>query len=468
MGAERKWFFSLLSLTFLSVLLLVLYSISPFSSPRPFPSLVQLGLPYPPAFGYYIFGGKGDKDRIFRLFLAVYHPRNRYVLHLGADATDGERYSLVVALKSVPAIRSFSNVDVIGNPDRFSYMGSSYIASTLHAAAILMKVDPGWDWFIALSALDYPLLTQDVHNIRFDTRWDLRFSDSGALYDLGLGKCYQIERLDSGKCAVGDDWHIFLLMSGFSRFMLMIHEVSDLLILLKLLILMMETFGPIFYRDQRFRPIVVDPGLYLARRTKIFYATEKRAMPDAFKIFTGIVCNPYHCSPWIVLSRSFLEFCIFGWDNLPRTLLMYFNNVMLSEESYFHTVICNSPELKNTTVNSDLRYMIWDNPPKMEPHFLNISDYDQMAQSGAAFARMFKEDDPVLDMVDEKILKRKRNQAAPGAWCTGRKSWWSDTCSQWGDVNVLKPGPQAKKFAETITNLLDDWNSQSNQCRLSR
>ncbi|MBA0818956.1 hypothetical protein Gohar_021474, partial [Gossypium harknessii] len=331
MGAERKWFFSLLSLTFLSVLLLVLYSISPFSSPRPFPSLVQLGLPYPPAFGYYIFGGKGDKDRIFRLLLAVYHPRNRYVLHLGADATDGERYSLVVALKSVPAIRSFSNVDVIGNPDRFSYMGSSYIASTLHAAAILMKVDPGWDWFIALSALDYPLLTQDG-------------------------------------------------------------------------------------------------------------------------------------SPWIVLSRSFLEFCIFGWDNLPRTLLMYFNNVMLSEESYFHTVICNSPELKNTTVNSDLRYMIWDNPPKMEPHFLNISDYDQMAQSGAAFARMFKEDDPVLDMVDEKILKRKRNQAAPGAWCTGRKSWWSDTCSQWGDVNVLKPGPQAKKFAETITNLLDDWNSQSNQC----
>ncbi|MBA0711477.1 hypothetical protein Golax_010653, partial [Gossypium laxum] len=438
MGAERKWFFSLLSLTFLSVLLLVLYSISPFSSPRPLPSLVQLGLPYPPAFGYYIFGGKGDKDRIFRLLLAVYHPRNRYVLHLGADATDGERYSLVVALKSVPAIRSFSNVDVIGNPDRFSYMGSSYIASTLHAAAILMKVDPGWDWFIALSALDYPLLTQDVHNIRFDTKWDLRFSDSGALYDLGLGKCSELTNLS----------HVF---SSVRRDLNFIDHNNDL--------------G--WKEDQRFRPIVVDPGLYLARRTKIFYATEKRAMPDAFKIFTGIVCNPYHCSPWVVLSRSFLEFCIFGWDNLPRTLLMYFNNVMLSEESYFHTVICNSPELKNTTVNSDLRYMIWDNPPKMEPHFLNISDYYQMAQSGAAFARMFKEDDPVLDMVDEKILKRKRNQAAPGAWCTGRKSWWSDTCSQWGDVNVLKPGPQAKRFAETITNLLDDWNSQSNQCRLS-
>ncbi|MBA0706316.1 hypothetical protein Golax_018434 [Gossypium laxum] len=216
--------------------------------------------------------------------------------------------------------------------------------------------------------------------------------------------------------------------------------------------------------DQRVLPIVVDPGIYLARRTKIFHATQKRLMPDAFKVFTGKVYNPYYCSPWVVLSRSFLEFCLFGWDNLPRTLLMYFNNVMLSEESYFHSVICNSPEFKNTTLNGDLRYMIWDSPPKTEPHFLNGSDYDQMAQSGAAFARQFQKDDPVLDMIDEKILKCGRNRAVPGAWCTGRRSWWVDPCSQWGDVNVLKPGPQAKKLEETILNLLDDWNSQSNQC----
>ncbi|XVF85326.1 hypothetical protein PTKIN_Ptkin17bG0108700 [Pterospermum kingtungense] len=395
MGAEKKWLFTLFSTTFLSILLLLLYSISAFSSPRTFPSLVQHGLHYPPAFGYYIFGGRGDKDRIFRLLLAVYHPRNRYLLQLGADASDEERYRLAVALKSVPAIRSFGNVDVIGKPDRFSYMGSTHIAATLHAAAVLMKVDRGWDWFIALSASDYPLVTQDdLSHVLSSVRRDLNFIDHTS--DLG--------------------WK----------------------------------------EGQRIQPIVVDPGLYLARRTQIFHATEKRPIPDAFKIFTG--------SPWVVLSRSFMEFCLFGWDNLPRTLLMYFNNVMLAEESYFHSVLCNSPAFKNTTVNADLRYMIWDSPPKMEPHFLNISDYDQMAQSGAAFARQFKIDDPVLDMVDEKILKRGRYRAAPGAWCTGRKSWWMDPCSQWGDVNVLKPGPQAKKFEETITNLLDYWNSQSNQC----
>ncbi|KAK3189630.1 hypothetical protein Dsin_029191 [Dipteronia sinensis] len=396
MGAEKKWLFTLFSATLLSLLLLLLYSFSTVSSPKPFPSIIHHGAHYPPAFAYYISGGRGDKDRIFRLLLAVYHPRNRYLLHLGAEASEEERLRLAAAIRSVPAIRTFENVDVVGKPDRVTYMGSSNVAAVLRAVAILLKVDRGWNWFIALSAVDYPLVTQD----------DLAHVFSSVMRDLNF-----------------------------------IDHTSDL--------------G--WKEVHRFQPIVVDPGLYLARKSQIFQATEKRPTPDAFKVFTG--------SQWFVLSRSFLEFCVFGWDNLPRTLLMYFNNVMLSQEGYFHSVICNAPEFKNTTVNSDLRYMIWDSPPKMEPHFLNVSDYDQMAQSGAVFARQFDKDDSVLNMVDEKILKRGRNRAAPGAWCTGRRSIWMDPCSQWGDVNVLKPGPQAKKLEETITNLLDDWSSQSNQCK---
>ncbi|KAH7516382.1 hypothetical protein FEM48_Zijuj10G0129200 [Ziziphus jujuba var. spinosa] len=119
--------------------------------------------------------------------------------------------------------------------------------------------------------------------------------------------------------------------------------------------------------------------------------------------------------------------------------------------------------------DSKWRFEIYDvgQSPGVEPHFVNTSDFDQMAQSGAAaFARQFKNDDPVLDMVDEKILKRGRDRPVPGAWCSGGKSWFMDPCSQWVDVNIRKAGPQAKKFEESITNyLLDDWNSQSNQCK---
>ncbi|XP_010427921.1 PREDICTED: beta-glucuronosyltransferase GlcAT14A-like [Camelina sativa] len=395
MGAEKKWLFTLFSVVFLSVFLLLLYSISAFTS-KPFPSSIRHGPHYPPAFAYYITGGRGDNDRIFRLLLAVYHPRNRYLLHLGAEATDAERLALLSDLKSVPAVNAFGNVDVLGKVDRLSDNGASKTAATLHAVSILLKLDRTWNWFIELSALDYPLITQD---------------------DLS---------------------HVF---ASVNRSLNFIDHTSDLA----------------WKESQRIKPIVVDPALYLARRTQLFTATEKRPTPDAFKVFTG--------SPWIVLSRSFLEYCIFGWDNLPRTLLMYFNNVILSEECYFHTVICNAPEFSNTTVNGDLRYMIWDSPPKMEPHFLSVSDFDQMAQSGAAFARQFKKDDPVLDMVDREILKRGRYRVTPGAWCSSHSSWWTDPCSEWGEVNIVKAGPQAKKLDETITNFLDDLNSQSNQCK---
>ncbi|XP_054809034.1 beta-glucuronosyltransferase GlcAT14A [Prosopis cineraria] len=396
MGAEKKWLFTLFTTAFLSLILLLRSSVSTFSSAKSFPSLVQHGAHYPPAFAYFISGGHQDKDRIIRLLLAVYHPRNRYLLHLGLDAKDEERRLLAAAIRSVPAIRAFGNVDVVGKADWITYLGSTNIAITLRAAAVMLKLDSGWNWFITLSARDYPLITQDdLSHVFSSVRRDLNFIDHTG--DLGWKE--------------GD----------------------------------------------RFQPIVVDPSIYLARRSQIFQATEKRPTPDAFKLFTG--------SPWVILSRSFMEFCIFGWDNLPRTLLMYFTNVKLSQEGYFHSVICNAPEFKNTTVNADLRYMVWDNPPKMEPHFLNSSVYDLMAQSGAAFARQFKVNEPVLDLIDEKILRRRPNNAVPGAWCSGRKSWWMDPCSQWGDVNILKPGPQSKKLEETISNLLDDWSSHNNQCQ---
>ncbi|PIN14723.1 Branching enzyme [Handroanthus impetiginosus] len=402
MGAEKKWLFTLFSGAFITLLIFLSF-ISGFSSSyyyafpphKPFPSTVHHEPGHPPSFAYYISGGRGDGERLFRLLLAVYHPRNRYLLHISADGSDDERLRLGTMVKSMPAVQAFGNVDVIGKPDPYTYMGSTNIAAILRAAAVLLKVDGGWDWFVTLSAMDYPLITQDdLSHVFSSIRRDLNFIDHTS--DLG--------------------WK----------------------------------------EGQRIQPIVVDPGIYLARRTQIFHATEKRPMPDAFRVFTG--------SPWVVLSRSFVEFCVFGWDNLPRTLLMYVTNVVLSQEVYFHSVICNSPEFKNTTVNADLRYFVWDDPPKMEPHFLNTSDYDEMIKSGAAFARQFEKDRPVLDMIDRNILNRGRNRVTPGAWCRGRRSWWIDPCSQWGDVNVVKPGPQAKKFGESIDKLLDDWNSQSNSC----
>ncbi|QCD89635.1 beta-1 [Vigna unguiculata] len=161
MGVEKKWFFTLFTAAFLSLSILMFSSFSCFTFPMPFPSIVHHGPHHPPAFAYFISGGNKDGDRIFRLLLAVYHPRNRYLLHLGMDARDEERKRLGAAAMSVPAIRAFRNVDVVGKADYVTYMGSSNVAVTLRAASVMMKLDGGWDWFVTLSARDYPLVTQD-------------------------------------------------------------------------------------------------------------------------------------------------------------------------------------------------------------------------------------------------------------------------------------------------------------------
>lgn len=85
-------------------------------------------------------------------------------------------------------------------------------------------------------------------------------------------------------------------------------------------------------------------------------------------------------SAWVVLTKSFLEFCVWGWDNLSRTLLMYYTNFVSSPEGYFHTVICNHKDYQNTTINHDLRYIRWDNPPKQHPVFLKLEHFDDMVQ----------------------------------------------------------------------------------------
>lgn len=83
-------------------------------------------------------------------------------MYLSADASEKERVKLVEAVKHVlPASVAFGNVDVVGRPSAGTPMGSSGLAATLGAAAAMLRLDREWDWFVPLSAADYPLLTQD-------------------------------------------------------------------------------------------------------------------------------------------------------------------------------------------------------------------------------------------------------------------------------------------------------------------
>ncbi|KAK2651843.1 hypothetical protein Ddye_011699 [Dipteronia dyeriana] len=213
--------------------------------------------------------------------------------------------------------------------------------------------------------------------------------------------------------------------------------------------------------------IVIDPNLYYRENTPIMHAVETRTTPDAYKIFGG--------SPWMILTRDFMEYCVHGWDNFPRKLLMYLTNTAYPLELYFHTVICNTPEFQNTTINSTLRYINWGNPTTGEPQLLKISHYDTMIASGSAFGRSFEENDPVLQKIDENVLNRTAEGIVPGKWCLGQgmlnKSMDESSkdneelCSTKGNIDAVKPSSYGIKLRVLLSKLIENGRVKTTQCQ---
>ncbi|KAG6727350.1 hypothetical protein I3842_02G125100 [Carya illinoinensis] len=371
-----------------------------------FPDTDPSSDPTPPSIAYLISGSAGDCGRIIRLLLAAYHPRNHYLLHLDLSAPQSERDALALIVRSLPIFKAAQNVNVIGKAD-FAYpKGSSTIPFTLHGASILLRLSADWDWFVSLNAADYPLVTQD------GTVW----------LEVLAALCLDL-------------LHILSFLPKDLNFL--------------------NHSSYIGWRESRkLRPIIVYPGLYLSKKTGMFYATQKRELPNAFQLFTG--------SSFSILNRYFIEFCILGTDNLPRTLLMYFANTPSSLSNYFATVLCNSLQFKRAVINHNLLYVTFDKHSNSEPHLLSSSDYEAMIKSGAAFARRFQVDDPVLNRIDQEILGRSAGKVVPSGWCLGESG--NHKCSVWGDANVLRPGPGARRLEKRIVELLSNGTFQSHQC----
>uniref|UniRef100_A0ACD5VV33 Uncharacterized protein n=1 Tax=Avena sativa TaxID=4498 RepID=A0ACD5VV33_AVESA len=357
-----------------------------------------------PRLAYLVSGSKGDLDRLWRTLHALYHPRNLYVVHLDREAPVGERLELARRVANSTVFRRVGNVEVIRRANMVTYRGPTMVANTLHACAVLLRRSRDWDWFINLSASDYPLMTQD------------------------------------------DILHAFSTLPRNVNFV--------------------EHTGHLGWKEgQRAKPLIVDPGLYSSQKQDIFYAgPTRRETPTAFKLFTG--------SAWVGLSRDFAEYVVWGWDNLPRTLLMYYSNFVSSPEGYFQTVLCNAPRFVPTVANHDLHHIQWDTPPRQHPHALRLADMDRMVRSNAPFARKFPRDDPVLDAIDAALLRgRGRNGTAagmfaPGGWCGEGGDCVGHVAAVGGrDDWVLWPGPGAERLQRLMHKVVRSEAFPNSQCK---
>nr|DAD22868.1 TPA_asm: hypothetical protein HUJ06_024331 [Nelumbo nucifera] len=179
-----------------------------------------------PRLAYLVSGSRGDLEKLWRTLHALYHPWNHYIVHLDLEAPAAERLELAYRVKNNTIFRKVGNVRMITKANMVTYRGPTMVANTLHACAILLRESKEWDWFINLSASDYPLVTQD------------------------------------------DILHAF---STVDRNLNFIEHTSRL--------------G--WKEGQRAKPLIVDPGLYLSTKSDIFWVTQRRQVPTAFKLFTG-------------------------------------------------------------------------------------------------------------------------------------------------------------------------------------
>ncbi|GER34802.1 Core-2/I-branching beta-1,6-N-acetylglucosaminyltransferase family protein [Striga asiatica] len=369
--------------------------------------------PPAPSLAYFISGSAKDSGRVVRLLHAIYHPRNHYLLHLDTSASQADRDALAVTVQSVPIFKAAQNVHVIGKASNVLSGGPSDLSSTLHGASVLLHLSANWDWFINLSAADYPLITQDA---------------------LFLAR-------------------VVYFLTYLHLCLHYLFSPNDLLHVLSYLpkdLNFVNYTGYIGWRESRkLKPIVVDQALFLAENSEMFFATQKRPLPDAYRLFTG--------SSSAILSRKFIEYCIMGTDNLPRTLLMYLSNTPTSSSVYFPTVLCNTPRFNRTTFNLSLRHLSLDS--RQRPRFLNSTDFDSVIESGNAFAGPFHPDDPILYHLDRVILGRDSGKTVPGGWCLGESR--EDRCNIWGDADVLRPGPGATRLEARFVRAL---SSETGRC----
>lgn len=82
-------------------------------------------------------------------------------------------------------------------------------------------------------------------------------------------------------------------------------------------------------------------------------------------------------------------------------LVRYYCRRRNADESLFHTILCNQPDLR--ICKDHKRYEDWPRNGK-HPKWLEASDVPKIVASGAHFARKFRPDGVVQDFIDETVL----------------------------------------------------------------
>jgi hypothetical protein len=108
---------------------------------------------------------------------------------------------------------------------------------------------------------------------------------------------------------------------------------------------------------------------------------------------------------WWCLTKD----CVLYIDRFVRenpAYARYFRTVFIPDESFFQSIISNSP-YKGRIISDDLRYTDWENPNPHYPRTLEPEDFDLLMTSSKLIARKIDErSQELLSLIDREVHGR--------------------------------------------------------------
>ncbi|KAM9209081.1 xylosyltransferase 1 [Dugong dugon] len=228
-----------------------------------------------------------------RMFKAIYHKDHFYYIHVDKRSNYLHRQVLQFS-------RQYPNVRV--TPWRMATIwgGASLLSTYLQSMRDLLEMtDWPWDFFINLSAADYPIRTND-QLVAFLSRYrDMNFLKSH-----------------------GRDNARFIRKQGLDR-------------------------------------------LFLECDAHMWRLGDRR-IPEGIAVDGG--------SDWFLLNRKFVEYVTFSTDDLVTKMKQFYSYTLLPAESFFHTVLENSPHC-DTVVDNNLRITNWNRKLGCKCQYKHIVDW---------------------------------------------------------------------------------------------
>lgn len=242
--------------------------------------------------------------------------------------------------------------------------GKISVVRAFLATLELLYMDEGPDWFCLLSGADYPAARAE------DVLRELELADWDAFLD--------VHQLDTTlpKAHLVGTWNPSLdHLETPNQY---------------------QTKDRYYNKAQFWIPLIrTRPKLRLGRHT--FYLPFNRRGPYSkeFSLFWG--------DHWFTANRRAAR-VLLGRTNDHRRLERYLKRRTFPEETYYQTVLCNSPGL--IICRDNRRYASWRGGA--HPITLTEAEVPAILASGAHFARKFAPNSPVLDALDRALIGQGR------------------------------------------------------------